>query len=348
MDMEQHAQQFINNQQLLTHDELHVTIPVVVHVLHNGESLGSGLNISLAQIQSQIDVLNEDFRRMNSDRSQTPATFSGVAADVGIEFTLACIDPEGNPTNGIVRQQTSVNTFIQETDNIKFNSQGGSDAWPATNYLNIWIAGDIQNQFGEGLLGYAQFPDQLSTDPDTDGVVIRTTSFGRTGNIDAPFDEGRTATHEVGHWLNLIHIWGDAVCGDDLVGDTPVQEAPTTNCPTHPQASCGSDDMFMNYMDYTNDACMNLFTDGQSNRMLALFNPGGVRESFVNCSLIANICENPLSINGPDIICTSNEETYSIDIPSNVDINWSTSGGINIVTESDDSVTITAAGNARS
>ena len=137
----------------------------------------------------------------------------------------------------------------------------------------------------------------------------------------------------------------DALCGNDFVADTPQQASPYSGCPNHPQTSCSSTDMFMNYMDYTNDACMNLFTDGQSNRMLALFNPGGVRESFVNCSLIANICENPFSINGPDIICSSNEETYTIDIPSNVDINWSTSGEINIQTESNDSVTITAVGN---
>jgi len=111
---------------------------------------------------------------------------------------------------------------------------------------------------GQELLGYAQFPDMMVTNPDTDGIVVRTTAFGRVGNITPPYNHGRTATHEVGHWMNLIHIWGDNICGDDLVADTPVQEWFTEGCPNHPRTSCGSHDMFMNYMDYTDDACMNI------------------------------------------------------------------------------------------
>ncbi len=120
----------------------------------------------------------------------------------------------------------------------------GSQAWPTNRYLNIWVA-----NLADDVLGYAQFPDQYASKPNTDGVVINTTSFGTTGIVDAPFDQGRTATHEVGHWLNLFHIWGDELCGDDLVGDTPFQEWSSTGCPNHPRASCESDDMFMNYMD---------------------------------------------------------------------------------------------------
>jgi len=219
MALEQYTQQYIEGPKSLTNGQLHVIIPVVVHVLHNGEAVGNGLNINMAQIQSQIDVLNEDFRRLNTDSNQTPAVFEGIAADVGIEFILACVDPTGNPTNGIVRVETENNQFvISDTNNngvidpaeeqaagIKFEPSG-SEAWPADRYLNIWVC-----NLGAGLLGYAQFPDQLAINPETDGVVVRTTSFGRTGNIDSPFDEGRTTTHEVGHWLNLRHIWGGCI-----------------------------------------------------------------------------------------------------------------------------------------
>lgn len=204
MALEQYTQQYIDGAKSLSNGQLHLTIPVVIHVLHNGEAVGNGLNISMAQIQSQIDVLNEDFRRLNSDSNQTPAVFEGLAADVGIEFILACVDPNGNPTNGIVRVETMNNQFIvtdtnnngvidpaeEQATGIKFEPSG-SEAWPADRYLNIWVC-----NLGAGLLGYAQFPDQLALNPETDGVVVRTTSFGRTGNINSPFDEGRTTTHE--------------------------------------------------------------------------------------------------------------------------------------------------------
>ncbi|NLU40545.1 MAG: hypothetical protein GXX78_16830 [Bacteroidales bacterium] len=137
-----------------------------------------------------------------------------------------------------------------------------------------------------GLLGYAQFPGGESS---TDGVVITFDSFGRTGTLNPPFDEGRTATHEIGHWLNLNHIWGDdgtSCFGTDNVGDTPNQAGPNYGCPSHPHLSCSSNDMFMNYMDYTDDGCMNIFTQGQKTRMHALFSSGGARESFTDCSNI--------------------------------------------------------------
>lgn len=287
MQMEQQVVKFSEQKSLLMGTV--VSIPVVVHILHTGQAVGTGLNISMAQIQSQIDVLNEDFRRLNADAANTPATFQGVAADAEFEFVLACVDPNGNSTNGIVRKLTSVNTFQSNLDDVKFNNTGGSNAWPSDRYLNIWVAGTIENSLGEELLGYAQFPDQLATKPETDGVVVRTTSFGRTGNVTAPFDEGRTATHEIGHWLNLRHIWGDANCGNDFVADTPSHSGPNFGCPTHPHVSCSSNDMFMNYMDYTNDDCMNLFTQGQSERMWALFESGGVRESFTSSTVTTGI-----------------------------------------------------------
>lgn len=209
-----------------------IIIPVVVHVIHNiGETIGVGHNISVAQVQSQIDVLNEDFRRLNPDNVNTPIDFQGVAADPNIEFRLACLDPNGNVTDGITRTASAVASFT-DNDNIKFNSSGGHDAWPTNRYLNMWV-GNLSG----GLLGYAQFPFDYSTKPTTDGVVITTTGFGRVGNVAVPFHTGRTATHEVGHWRNLFHIWGDANCGNDQCNDTPQQREANSGCPIFPSAS---------------------------------------------------------------------------------------------------------------
>ena len=270
MLMEQHVTNYKNQRNLeSTSHHAVITIPVVVHVLHTGQAVGTGLNISLAQIQSQINVLNEDFRRLNADASNTPSDFQSVASDSEFEFVLACVDPNGNPTNGIVRVQTSVTTFQQNLDDVKYDTSGGSNAWPADRYLNIWVAERVEF-LGQEILGYAQFPDMMATQPDTDGVVIRTSAFGRTGNVVAPWHKGRTATHEVGHWLNLRHIWGDSICGDDFVADTPTQSTSSSDCPNHPRTSCGSMDMFMNYMDYTDDRCMNLFTQCQKSRMITV------------------------------------------------------------------------------
>ena len=242
-----------------------ITIPVVVHVVYNN----STENISDAQIQTQLDVLNADFRRTNADADNTWPQ----AADTEFEFCMATIDPNGNPTNGITRTSTSVSSF-STNDNMKFNSSGGKDAWPAGDYLNMWVC-DISG----GILGYAQFP---GGNPATDGVVMDYQYFGTIGTATAPFDLGRTATHEVGHWLNLRHIWGDGNCNaDDFVADTPTSDAANYGCATG-HVSCSSTDMVQNYMDYSDDACMNLFTAGQTARMRALFDTGGARESLLN------------------------------------------------------------------
>ena len=162
---------------------------------------------------------------------------------------------------------------LEFNDNIKFNSQGGSDVISPENYLNIWV-GNI----GGGILGYAQFPGGSNS---TDGVVIDTDYFGTNGTATSPFDKGRTGTHEVGHWLNLRHIWGDGRCNrDDFVSDTPKSDRPNYGCPNYPTNHCRSADMTMNYMDYTNDACMQMFSNGQKDRMRALFVEGGPRASF--------------------------------------------------------------------
>ena len=242
-----------------------VSIPVVVHVIYNN----STENISDAQVLSQIDVLNADFRRMNADQDNTWPQ----AADSEIEFCMASTDPSGNPTNGITRTSTSVTAF-SANDNMKFNSSGGKDAWPAGSYLNIWVC-DLSG----GLLGYAQFPGGPAS---TDGVVIDYAYFGTIGTATPPFHLGRTATHEVGHWLNLRHIWGDGPCSvDDFVTDTPTSDAANYGCPIG-HVSCSTTDMVQNYMDYTDDACMNLYTTGQKNRMRAVFDTGGARQSLLN------------------------------------------------------------------
>lgn len=250
-----------------------VTIPVVVHVVYNNATE----NISDAQILSQIDVLNDDFRRNNADAVFTAAGFLGVAADTEIEFCLASVDPSGNPTTGITRTSTTKTSFSTD-DKVKQTSQGGIDAWDRDSYLNLWVC-DLSG----GLLGYAQFPGGAAS---TDGVVCDYQYFGTIGTATAPFDLGRTATHEVGHWLNLRHIWGDdgtSCAGSDLVADTPNQADETYGCPSTTRISCSNGpngDMYQNYMDYTDDACMNIFTSGQKTRMQALFSPGGARASI--------------------------------------------------------------------
>lgn len=236
-------------------------IPVVVHVVYNS----AAENISQAQIQSQIKVLNRDFRATNPDKANTPAVWKGLVADANIEFALATADPEGNPTDGITRTKTDRTSF-GTNDSVKFNASGGHDAWPTDRYLNIWVC-----KLGGGLLGYAQFPGGPA---ETDGVVITHTGFGTTGTAAAPFNLGRTTTHEIGHWLNLRHIWGDTedCSGTDLVADTPNAVGPNFSTPTFPHVSCNNGpngDMFMNYMDYVDDVAMFMFTSQQVERMAA-------------------------------------------------------------------------------
>lgn len=243
-----------------------ITIPVVVHVLYRNATE----NISVAQIQSQLDVLNEDFRRTNPDADNVWSQ----AADSEIEFCLVTVDPNGNATTGITRKSTTRRDW-GTSDDMKRSSTGGIDAWNTSEYLNMWIVPQMLSNGGT-ILGYAQFPGGNSA---TDGVVMGYNYFGRTGNVSAPFDGGRTTTHEVGHYFNLRHIWGDSNCGNDFVSDTPTHQTSNGGCPVG-QVSCGSTDMVQNYMDYTNDSCMNLFTTGQKNRMRAVLEAGGARRTL--------------------------------------------------------------------
>ncbi|MBL6447784.1 zinc metalloprotease [Fulvivirga sp. 29W222] len=236
-----------------------INIPVYVHVIYNS----SIENISDAQINSQMNVLNADFNKSNSDQNLVPAEFAGLIANVDINFTLA----------GVTRKSSS-KTSWGTRDDMKYASRGGVDAVTPESALNIWVC-----NIGGGILGYAQFP---GGDPATDGVVISPQYFGTTGYVSVPFDKGRTATHEVGHYLNLRHIWGDGRCRqDDFVADTPSSDGPNYGCPAYPTVNCQSNDMTMNYMDYTNDACMQMFSEGQKARMRAIFAAGGARESFI-------------------------------------------------------------------
>ncbi|MFF7690200.1 zinc metalloprotease [Streptomyces syringium] len=253
-------------------------IPVVVHVVFNTAEQ----NISENQVNSQIDVLNQDFRALNPDIDQVPPVWKPLVADSRIEFHLATQDPQGQPTGGITRTQTQAAQFNIRTNAVKHSSSGGHDAWPADRYLNLWVCPRI---FDPGdpneILGYAQFPGGPA---ETDGVVIGHRFFGTTGTASAPFNGGRTATHEVGHWLNLFHIWGDdgdGCNGSDLVADTPNCGGPNFQAPTFPKLSCnnGPDgDMFVNYMDYTDDRAMFMFTKGQVVRMEATLD--SARSSF--------------------------------------------------------------------
>jgi len=253
-------------------DEI-LTIPVVVHVLYNNNAQ----NISDAQIRSQIDVLNEDFRRLNADASNTPEVFKSFAADAKIMFCLAQINPAGAPAKGIVRKYTST-TMFDVNDAMKFSAAGGDNAWNSKKYLNIWVC-----NLGSNAIGYAS---QAGGQADRDGVVIQYNAFGRIGSLMPNFNKGRTATHEIAHWLGLRHIWGDNECGNDGINDTPQQSFYNNNCPSFPSlSSCSADangDMFMNFMDYTNDACMNMFTHGQKTKMRGQFAINGPRNSFMN------------------------------------------------------------------
>lgn len=298
---------FLKNEKIL--------IPVVVHIVYNTESQ----NISNEQILSQIDVLNEDFQRLNADTINTPTPFQPLVGKMNIQFCLARKDPYGNPTDGITRTKTSKIIF-DGSNAVKFTNEGGCDSWDSNKYLNIWVC-----NLDSGILGYAQFPFDLQAKPATDGVVINYQCFGRIGQLHWQFNKGRTATHEVGHWLNLRHIWGDnSFCEiDDEVDDTPPQSYYNRDLPSFPVMDKCTPDypgvMFMNYMDYTDDAGLNMFTKGQISRMLSTLDPEqGARKEILRDALY--LCTDS-EIEGPDDICDEAEYTIK-DLPSNIPIEW--------------------------
>ncbi|NNC49431.1 MAG: zinc metalloprotease [Flaviramulus sp.] len=229
-----------------------INIPVYVHVV-----LPNANDVSNSQIQSQMSVLNDDFNSSNANQLPSGASnFVNDATVTDVSFSLA----------GTFRHND--NTSSWGTNNAV------KSAYPPITpdtHLNIWVC-----NIGGGILGYAQFPGGNSS---TDGVVLLHSSL--PGGSAAPYNEGRTATHEVGHYLNLRHIWGDGRCKrDDFVADTPPSDGANYGCPSYPTVNCNTSDMTMNYMDYTDDACMYMFTDGQRNRMRALFASGGARAAM--------------------------------------------------------------------
>lgn len=272
-----------------------ITIPVVVHVMHNDEAVGTGANISDTQIFSQIEVLNDDYNALNADLADVPAHFSGIVGNAEIEFCLAQLDPEGNPTTGIER--VSMGASGTWSDNLKPGT-----IWDNSKYLNLWVA-----ELSGGTLGYATFP---GTSPTADGVVVDYRYFGKTpaNPFSSDFDLGRTATHEIGHWLGLDHSFQSgcagltaADCGSqgDRICDTPptananygcnlsVNRNTCTETPDQP-------DMWMNYMDYMDDACLFMFTQEQVSEMRAVLNTS--RSGILNS--IACDAQNLFSFSG--------------------------------------------------
>lgn len=238
-----------------------VVIPVVFNVLYKT----AAQNVSLAQLQSQVDVLNADFSALNADYNNTPTYFQGVrSGDLKIRFVL----------DQVIRKATNKPSW-NTNDAMKKSAQGGINPTSPSTKLNFWVC-----NLSGGILGYAQFP---GGNPATDGIVCDDNATGNTGTAAAPYGLGRTATHEIGHYLNLRHIWGDATCGNDFVSDTPLHQSSNGGCPAFPKyGSCSSTIPMqtMNYMDYTYDACMYMFTAGQGSRMNATFLVGGGRSGL--------------------------------------------------------------------
>jgi len=275
------------------------TIPVVVHVIHNGEAVGSGRNISQAQVNSQIAVLNEDFRRLNTDAANTLSQFLPVAADIEIEFCPAQVDPNGNIlTEPGIHRYNGGQTSWTSTTTID-NTLKPATVWDPNRYFNIWTV----DFGGNGLLGYAQFPQGSglagmptgTQNANSDGIVIYYRAFGRVGNVQSPYNLGRTATHEAGHWLGLRHIWGDGNCADDYCADTPPASSSSSGCQLTRQ-SCNNLNMVQNYMDYSNDACTNIFTQNQKTRMVTTLLNATRRTSL----LTSTVCQvvNPIPVTG--------------------------------------------------
>jgi hypothetical protein len=260
IENEQKLQNWIANNYQVSAKKAVIVIPVVVQIWKNTTSVPD------SRVVEQIDRLNADFGRTNTDAGNTPGVFSAV--DCEIQFCLANKDAQGNVSTGIVRKTVGGSP----------DQQGGNDMWDPTKYLNIFVY-DISG----GILGFTYTPSSTADQ----AVHIGTPNFGNTGG---QYGLGRTASHEVGHWLNLQHIWGDANCGNDFVADTPTQQTSNGGCPSHPSVTCSnSGDMFMNYMDYVDDNCMNAFTAGQKTRMIAAINTwrsGLLSSSATNCSAV--------------------------------------------------------------
>jgi hypothetical protein len=321
-------QQTISSLELFTRDRINqlrsstgrteavvIRIPVVVHILYHLPSE----KISDELVYSQIDMLNKCFRRRNADTANTPEWFKPLAADCEIEFQLAISDPRKRSTSGIIRKYTPIK-YWEANDNMKYSSRMGDDAWDSKSYLNIWVCNL------ESVAGYSSV---MGGPAEKDGIVIGFQAFGTNTGI-AGYDMGKTAVHETGHWLGLKHLWGDEYCGDDGISDTPKQAGNNINCPTGKRGSCNNGpngDMYMNYMDFTSDACMNIFTRGQKDRMLVSFAAGGARHSILSSKGLDYplIMESPLPEEDPKWLQPKmfpNPATSELNLDLSYDIRW--------------------------
>ena len=283
--------------------QIYDTLPVIVHIIHNGETVGNGTNLSQVQVNSQFDALNEDYRILNADLANTPAIFAPFIGDMGLNFAKATIDPFGNPLvePGIDRVDRNTLGLTAPPYAVTYinNSVKPQTIWDPYQYLNIWVV-----NMSNGMLGFSTFPANsglgclppVQADSLRDGIVIHYCAFGRTGNVCPPYHKGRSTTYEVAQWLGLRRL-AQTSCGDDCVSDTPLGDYTYGACPSFPLVSvpCNNapnGDMFMNFMSYLDDSCKFMFTQGQKGRIDTCLT-NGTFQSALRLSTAAQ----PLSVN---------------------------------------------------